>query len=89
LCSFGVSLLPKSAEVGFKLKLKFISLIYSEETVLLIMLTRKENFSPALSYLKTHLQKCRAKTGRGEVIRHMAIAPNPIFAVAVLSLLCL
>jgi DNA-binding transcriptional LysR family regulator len=54
---FGVSMLPKSTEAGFKLKLKFLPLINSKETVPLIMLTRKENLSPALSHLKTHLLK--------------------------------
>jgi len=54
---FGVSMLPKSTQAGFKLKLKFISLVNSKETIPLIMLTRKENLSPALSHLKSHLLK--------------------------------
>jgi DNA-binding transcriptional LysR family regulator len=54
---FGVSMLPKSTEVGFKLKLKFTPIINCKETVPLIMLTRKGNLSPALSHLKTHLLK--------------------------------
>jgi DNA-binding transcriptional LysR family regulator len=54
---FGVSILPKSTELGFKLNLKFIPLENSKETVPLIMLTRKGNLSPALSHLKTHLIK--------------------------------
>lgn len=52
---FGVSLLPKNTEVGYKLKLKFIPLVNAKETVPLIMLARKENVSPALLHLQSHL----------------------------------
>ena len=52
---FGVSLLPKSTEVGVRLKLKFIPLLNAKETIPLIMLSRKENLSPALSHLQHHL----------------------------------
>lgn len=52
---FGVSLLPKNTEVGYKLKLKFIPLVNAMETVPLIMLARKENLSPALLHLQSHL----------------------------------
>jgi DNA-binding transcriptional LysR family regulator len=52
---FGVSLLPKSTSLGYKLKLKFIPLLNAKETVPLIMLMRKENVSPALAHLQSYL----------------------------------
>jgi DNA-binding transcriptional LysR family regulator len=54
---FGISLLPRNIELGYKLKLKFIPLADSRETVPLIMITRKENASPALNHLQCHLIK--------------------------------
>lgn len=49
---FGVSLLPKSTQKSYKLKLKYLKLNKEQETVPLIMLTRKENSNPALQLLK-------------------------------------
>ncbi len=54
---FGVSLMPKSIEVGYKLKIKFIPLEGAKETIPLIMLTRKENPNPVLLHLRDHLVK--------------------------------
>lgn len=45
---FGISILPKNAQHGYNLKLKFIPLQESIESVPLIMLTRKLNSNPAL-----------------------------------------
>ena len=54
---FGVSLLPRDIEVGYKLKLKSIPLENVRETVPLIMLSRKEDGNPALLHLQSHLIK--------------------------------
>jgi len=54
---FGISLLPENIELGYNLKLKFIPLENSRETVPLIMITRKENSNPALTHLQSHLIK--------------------------------
>jgi len=54
---FGISLLPEQAEQGYVLNLKFIPLENTEETVPLIMLTRKETPNPALLHLQKHLLK--------------------------------
>jgi DNA-binding transcriptional LysR family regulator len=62
---FGISLLPKNTELGYKLKLKFLPLEKVKETVPLIMLSRKENPNPALSHLQNHLK--REKNGVCEV----------------------
>lgn len=51
---FGVSLLPKSTQKSYNLKLKFLKLNKEEETVPLIMLTRKQNYSPVVLLLKEH-----------------------------------
>ncbi len=54
---FGVSLLPMNISQGYDLKLKFIPLSNAQETVPLIMLTRKGNTNPALLRLQDHLIK--------------------------------
>jgi len=54
---FGISLLPENIELGYNLKLKFIPLENSRETVPLIMITRNENSNPALTHLQRHLIK--------------------------------
>lgn len=54
---FGISLLPKTTELGYNLKLKFIPLDNVKETVPLIMLSRKENPNPSLLHLQSHLLK--------------------------------
>jgi DNA-binding transcriptional LysR family regulator len=52
---FGVSLLPMNIDKGYNLKLKFIPLSNAQETVPLILLTRKGNTNPALMHLQNHL----------------------------------
>lgn len=52
---FGVSLLPMNIDKGYNLKLKFIPLSNAQETVPLILLTRKGNANPALAHLQNHL----------------------------------
>jgi len=54
---FGVSLLPMNIDKGYNLKLKFIPLSNAQETVPLILLTRKGNANPALIHLQNHLIK--------------------------------
>lgn len=54
---FGISLLPKNTESGYKLKLKFMPLENVKESIPLIMLSRKESANPALSHLQNHLIK--------------------------------
>jgi DNA-binding transcriptional LysR family regulator len=54
---FGIALLPQNIQNGYQLKLKYVPLINSNETIPLIMLNRKENTNPLVTYLQQHLLK--------------------------------
>lgn len=54
---FGISLLPATIANGYKLKVKYIPLEKSPESIPLIMLYRKENANPGLRHLLDHIGK--------------------------------
>jgi DNA-binding transcriptional LysR family regulator len=54
---FGIALLPQHVQNGYRLKLKYIPISNSSETLPLIMLNRKENTNPLVTYLQLHFLK--------------------------------